>query len=48
MDIEIWNRCGSDTNAAEMAHALVNRTGKQLKLLIAILRYVLYYILYFI
>ena len=42
MDTEIWNRYGNDTNAAEAAHALVNRTGKQLKLLTAILRHILY------
>jgi hypothetical protein len=40
MDIEIWNRYGNNTNTAEAAHSLVNRTGKQLKLLPAILRFV--------
>jgi hypothetical protein len=40
MDLEIWNRYGNDTNAAEAAHALVNKTGKQLNLLSAILRFV--------
>ncbi|CAB5393707.1 unnamed protein product [Rhizophagus irregularis] len=38
MDVEIWNRYGNNTNTAEAAHSLVNRTGKQLKLLSAILR----------
>jgi hypothetical protein len=38
MDVEIWNRYGHNTNTAETAHSLVNRTGKQLKLLSAILR----------
>jgi len=42
MDPEIWSRSGSNTNAAEAAHALANRTGKQLKLLTAIIRFVLY------
>jgi len=41
MDVEIWNRYGNNTNTAEAAHSLVNRTGKQLKLLSAILRFVL-------
>ncbi|CAG8601338.1 20658_t:CDS:2 [Rhizophagus irregularis] len=38
MDVEIWNRYGNNINTAEAAHSLVNRTGKQLKLLSAILR----------
>ncbi|CAB4436469.1 unnamed protein product [Rhizophagus irregularis] len=38
MDVEIWNRYENNTNTAEAAHSLVNRTGKQLKLLSAILR----------
>jgi len=42
MDPEIWNQCENNTNAAEAAHALANRTGKQLKLLTAVLRFVLY------
>jgi len=47
MDLEIWNRCENNTNAAEAAHALANRTGKQLKLLPAILRFVfIIYIIY--
>jgi hypothetical protein len=46
MDLEIWNRCENNTNAAEAAHALANRTGKQLKLLPAILRSVfMFYLL---
>ncbi len=40
MDVEIWNQYGNNTNTAEAAHSLVNRTGKQLKLLSAILRFV--------
>lgn len=40
MDVEIWNRYENNTNTAEAAHSLVNRTGKQLKLLSAILRFV--------
>uniref|UniRef100_U9U6Y2 Uncharacterized protein n=1 Tax=Rhizophagus irregularis (strain DAOM 181602 / DAOM 197198 / MUCL 43194) TaxID=747089 RepID=U9U6Y2_RHIID len=31
MDVEIWNRYGKNTNTAEAAHSLVNRTGTQLK-----------------
>ncbi|GES91074.1 hypothetical protein RCL_jg25046.t1 [Rhizophagus clarus] len=34
MDVEIWNRYVENTNMAEAAHSLVNRTGKQLKLFI--------------
>ena len=46
MDLEIWNRCENNTNAAEAAHALANRTGKQLKLLPVILRSVfMFYLL---
>jgi hypothetical protein len=40
MDVEIWNRYGNNTNTAEAVHSLVNRTGKQLKFLLAILRFV--------
>jgi len=40
MDVEIWNQYGNNTNTAKAAHSLVNRTGKQLKLLSAILRFV--------
>jgi hypothetical protein len=46
MDLEVWNRYENNTNAAEAAHALANRTGKQLKLLSAILRFVfIFYLL---
>ncbi|PKB96181.1 hypothetical protein RhiirA5_435301 [Rhizophagus irregularis] len=38
MDVKIWNRYKNNTNTAEAAHSLVNRTGKQPKLLSAILR----------
>ncbi|PKC50485.1 hypothetical protein RhiirA1_486241, partial [Rhizophagus irregularis] len=38
MDVEIWNQYRNNTNTAEAAHSLINRTGKQLKLLSAILR----------
>ncbi|CAB4438840.1 unnamed protein product [Rhizophagus irregularis] len=38
MDVETWNWYGNNINTAEDAHSLVNRTGKQLKLLSAILR----------
>ncbi|PKB91735.1 hypothetical protein RhiirA5_447765, partial [Rhizophagus irregularis] len=38
VDHEIWNKSGSDTNNAEAAHSMVNREGKQLKLLSAILK----------
>ncbi|CAB5355735.1 unnamed protein product [Rhizophagus irregularis] len=38
MNVEIWNRYGNNTITAEAAHSLVNRTGKQLKLLSDILR----------
>ncbi|EXX67018.1 hypothetical protein RirG_118210 [Rhizophagus irregularis DAOM 197198w] len=38
VDHEIWNKSGSDTNNAETAHSMVNREGKQLKLLSAILK----------
>ena len=44
MDPEIWNRHGNNTNVAEAAHALANRTGRQLKLLSAILRFVIFFI----
>ena len=38
IDPEIWHKSGSDTNNAEAAHSMVNREGKQLTLLSAILR----------
>ena len=41
---EIWDKSGSDTNNAEAAHSMVNREGKQLKLLSAILRLVMFLI----
>ncbi|PKY46197.1 hypothetical protein RhiirA4_470940 [Rhizophagus irregularis] len=37
MERQIWRKYGNNTNAAEAAHALINREGKQLKLLSAIL-----------
>jgi hypothetical protein len=37
---EIWASSSNNTNAAESAHALANREGKQLKLLTAIIRFV--------
>ena len=41
IDPEIWARSSNNTNAAEAAHALANREGKQLKLLTAIIRYLI-------
>ncbi|EXX73220.1 hypothetical protein RirG_062160 [Rhizophagus irregularis DAOM 197198w] len=38
IDYEIWRKSGGNTNNAEAAHFMVNREGKQLKLLSAILR----------
>ncbi|CAB5357225.1 unnamed protein product [Rhizophagus irregularis] len=38
IDPEIWLKSGSNTNYAEAAHSMVNREGKQLSLLSAILR----------
>ncbi|PKC53069.1 hypothetical protein RhiirA1_480092, partial [Rhizophagus irregularis] len=38
IDYEIWHKSGGNTNNAEAAHFMVNREGKQLKLLSAILR----------
>ncbi|CAB4428952.1 unnamed protein product [Rhizophagus irregularis] len=38
IDHEIWRKSGGNTNNAEAAHSMVNREGKQLKLLSAILR----------
>lgn len=40
MNPEIWARSANNTNAAEAAHALANREGKQLKLLTAIIKLV--------
>ena len=37
MERYIWRKYGNNTNAAEAAHALINREGKQLKLMSAIL-----------
>ncbi|KAF0464111.1 cobalamin biosynthesis protein cobt [Gigaspora margarita] len=37
MEHQIWRKYENNTNAAEAAHALVNKSGKQLKLLTAIL-----------
>jgi len=37
MEHHIWNKYGNNTNVAEAAHALINREGKQLKLMSAIL-----------
>lgn len=45
MNHEIWRKSGDNTNNAEAAHAMVNREGKQLGLLSAILRFV-YHILF--
>jgi len=42
IDHEIWNKSGSNTNNAEAAHSMVNREGKQLKLLSAILRLIIF------
>jgi hypothetical protein len=39
IDPEIWASSTNNTNAAEAAHALANREGKQLKLLTAIIRF---------
>ncbi|CAG8809595.1 22066_t:CDS:2, partial [Racocetra persica] len=38
MEHDIWKKHNNNTNSAEAAHALVNKEGKQLKLLSAILR----------
>ncbi|GES85594.1 hypothetical protein GLOIN_2v1773466 [Rhizophagus clarus] len=38
IDSEIWRKSGFNTNNAEAAHALVNREGKQLSLISAIIR----------
>ena len=40
VDSEIWLKSRSNTNNAEAAHSMVNREGKQLTLLSAILRYI--------
>lgn len=40
IDDEIWINAPNSTNAAEAAHALSNRRGKNLKLVTAILQYV--------
>ncbi|CAG8497991.1 19501_t:CDS:2 [Gigaspora margarita] len=37
MDRHIWRKYGNNTNMAEAAHALINKEGKQLKLMSAIL-----------
>ena len=37
----MWIQAGNNTNAAEAAHAYANRSGKQLKLLLAINQYLL-------
>ena len=43
MDQEIWARSSNNTNiAAEAAHALANREGKQLRLLTAIIRLIFF------
>jgi hypothetical protein len=44
---ETWRKSGTNTNNAEAAHSMVNREGKQLKLLSAILRLVIYIYLIF-
>jgi hypothetical protein len=41
MKNEIWERHPNNTNMAEAAHAQANREGKQLKLITAIMRFVL-------
>ncbi|CAG8641212.1 3354_t:CDS:2 [Funneliformis mosseae] len=38
IDHEIWRKSGTNTNIAEAAHVMVNKEGKQLSLLAAILR----------
>lgn len=37
MERHIWGKYGNYTNIAESAHALINREGKQLNLMSAIL-----------
>jgi len=37
MKRHIWRKYGNNTNIAESAHALINREGKQLNLMSAIL-----------
>jgi hypothetical protein len=39
---ETWRKSGTNTNNAEAAHSIVNREGKQLKLLSAILRLIIF------
>ena len=39
MKNEVWECYGNDTNIAEAAHAQANRKGKQLKLIIAIMKF---------
>jgi hypothetical protein len=41
IDDEIWINSPNNTNTAEAAHALSNRRGKNLKIVTAILQYVL-------
>jgi len=37
MEHHIWRKYGNNTNTAEAAHALINKEGKQLKLMSAVL-----------
>ena len=41
IDDEIWINSPNNTNTAEAAHALSNRRGKNLKIVTAILQYVI-------
>ena len=41
MERHIWRKYGNNTNMAESAHALINKEGKQLKLMSAILWYII-------
>ncbi len=46
IDHEIWRKSGTNTNNAEAAHAIINKEGKQLSLLSAILRLVSFIIIF--
>ena len=42
IDDEVWIASPDNTNVAKVAHALSNRCGKSLKLVTAIIQYILY------
>ena len=47
MENEVWERYGNNTNMAEAAYAQANREGKQLKLITAIMRLIVYCMILF-